>query len=195
MKRENRHSHLNRVSIIQRIINCNRGLKSQRVRSRENSRKYKNGRQGATTTLRTEIECSSKASRGRLPALLKRSQLWLPGWQRRLWEAVLVELAGNLLSKVLGEDDHREISHWRYSPAKPPKAGEASASCWLLGAGGHWALEELEKLSLLRGLVSCRRLPNKHKGAWTENSFLLRCVSTHPYWQSLTLYPLQRKTI
>lgn len=69
-------------------------------------------------------ECSQVESQ----TLLKRAQLWLTGWQSRLWDTTLVELAGNLLSKVSGKADPREIFHQRYSATKPTEVGKCQGS-------------------------------------------------------------------
>lgn len=102
------------------------------------------------SSLKTEIECQRRALPGKIQTSLKRAQPWFTGWQRRLWDAALVELAGNMHSKVSGKADHRETFHQRYFVTKQPEVREVSGK--LVATGCWWPL--------------CAREATDAAGAW-----------------------------
>ena len=124
--------------------------------------------------------------------------------QRNLLETHPLEFARNSPLGVLRRAAHKEVSHQRYSAAKPPE-GFSRGSCRPLRAAGCSVLEEsgAEQLCVLQKACAVEVVyalgTGPHSSSWLiwstktkkQNPFLLQCLSILLLWCKLTLYQLE----
>lgn len=106
---------------------------------------------------------------------------WRLGWQRGHCGAMLVELAGNLPSRMLRTSAQGEVSHWRCSATEPPMGVSAEAAgVWVPLPTGHsrrWLLKKVPRCRTSRGALGVGSRPHQSQGGKVLAVMFLHFVS------------------